>query len=163
MEALRSMLDRLCFCVTEKGYVGLVGGLSKIGDRICVVEGAPVPLVLYALGSLFRFRLTLQIQTLHCSVIVKKMLIINSNLGHDIRPSSPRKKHPKATYYPTVPHLSGPVKRRRNPSLRRGSGPETPESIAGTRRIEYHFVSFDVLPRSFPLSSRLYLELILNI
>lgn len=45
-EALRKRLHRLCFCVTEKGYMGLVGGLSKIGDQTCVIEGAPVPMVL---------------------------------------------------------------------------------------------------------------------
>jgi hypothetical protein len=34
------------FCVTEEGYIGLAGELSREGDYICIIDGASAPLVL---------------------------------------------------------------------------------------------------------------------
>jgi len=45
------------FCVTEKGYFVLVEVLVEAGDRICVLDGACVPLVLRYAGDTFQGKL----------------------------------------------------------------------------------------------------------
>ncbi|MCJ1249510.1 hypothetical protein MMC30_006735 [Trapelia coarctata] len=45
------------FCITEKGYFALVEGPVETGDRICVVDGACVPLVLRYAGDTFQGKL----------------------------------------------------------------------------------------------------------
>jgi hypothetical protein len=39
-------LDGRRFCLTEKGYLGVVGGSTQRGDRLCIVQGASVPMIL---------------------------------------------------------------------------------------------------------------------
>jgi hypothetical protein len=49
------------FCVTERGYIGMVPHLSKVGDIVCVFFGAQVPFVLRSIdldqGSTERYQL----------------------------------------------------------------------------------------------------------
>jgi hypothetical protein len=52
--ALAASLHGWAFCVTQKGYIGLVTKYASVGDHICVVHGASVPLVLRCLGQEFR-------------------------------------------------------------------------------------------------------------
>ena len=42
------------FCVTEKGLFALAEGPVEVGDRICVIDGACVPLVLRYAGDTFQ-------------------------------------------------------------------------------------------------------------
>jgi Heterokaryon incompatibility protein (HET) len=43
---LSNTLTGRCLCLTAKGYLGVVGGSSLPGDVVCIVRGAPVPMVL---------------------------------------------------------------------------------------------------------------------
>lgn len=46
LERLSNTLGGRCLCLTKEGYLGVVGGSSLPGDVVCVVQGAPVPMVL---------------------------------------------------------------------------------------------------------------------
>jgi hypothetical protein len=39
------------FCVTEKGYIGLVPPHTELGDKVCVIFGASTPFVLRDAGE----------------------------------------------------------------------------------------------------------------
>lgn len=41
----------LVFCVTAKGYIGMVPQVSKVGDDVCLIYGSNVPYVLRDLGK----------------------------------------------------------------------------------------------------------------
>jgi hypothetical protein len=53
-ESLTTSLNECIVFITERGYIGLTVGSVKLGDRICVVSGAPIPLLLRYEGQQFR-------------------------------------------------------------------------------------------------------------
>jgi hypothetical protein len=53
-EALEKSLNECTIFISTTGYIGLTAGSAELGDRICVVFGAPVPLLLRYDGGSFR-------------------------------------------------------------------------------------------------------------
>jgi len=51
---LAASVNGYALFTTQKGYIGLTAGSAEVGDRISVVHGAPVPLILRYIGKRFR-------------------------------------------------------------------------------------------------------------
>ncbi|CZR62612.1 uncharacterized protein PAC_12509 [Phialocephala subalpina] len=45
-KVLSNTLTGRCLCLTIKGYLGVVGGRSRAGDLVCIIQGASIPMVL---------------------------------------------------------------------------------------------------------------------
>ena len=71
------------FCVSRKGYMGMVPAHSQKGDRVCVLFGADVPLVLRQ-ASDTSHRLTL-IGTAYINGIMRGEVIAKLNEGEVIQ------------------------------------------------------------------------------
>lgn len=53
-DCLRGTLSGWKFVVTERGFAGVVPGLSQVGDRVAIMKGACVPFLLRESGEKFR-------------------------------------------------------------------------------------------------------------
>ena len=38
------------FCITERGYAGVVPKITQVGDILCLIHGAPVPFLIRKSG-----------------------------------------------------------------------------------------------------------------
>jgi hypothetical protein len=50
-EILKKRVMYKTFCITARGYMGMVGGGVQVGDRVCVARGSPVPLIIRPLDD----------------------------------------------------------------------------------------------------------------